>query len=236
MSLKFYSYKQFHCFNMASHTSWYSLHCTMSVYRGKIMNFRHEYNFNREKFLNRWHKTQFRIHQNNYGKAIIQNHRRHPQSEEYQDVPTFEEFVEYLIATPVWKYNHHWIPYYMKCTLCHQRFTINMHLDSILVDGRYLACATGLDELFPRHTHGTINTTQFHFHPGRQTGKVALSDLQIQFLEQGIQTSGTKITTELSFFSEITMQQLMKLYSVYKTDFDMFNYNISPYDHYVKSQ
>ncbi len=192
------------------------------------------FSLNRDKFLNRWEKTLFKKYQKSYSKTIIQNHRRQPQSKESKDVPTFEEFVEYLIDTPVWKYNPHWLPYYMTCTPCHQRFDIIMHLDSILVDGNYLVYATGLPELFPTHTHVTIDTSHLHFNNGDQKGKLALTGHQVRLHERIIPTNGTDRTIELSFFSKITKQQLMKLYSVYKIDFDMFSFDISPYDSYVK--
>lgn len=171
-----------------------------------------------------------------YGKTIIKNHRRHPQDMEHRDVPTFGEFVDYLIATPVWEYDEHWLPYYMTCTPCHQRFAIIMHLDSIFEEGKYLVYATGFKELLPRHAHATINISHAHSDPGKQPGKFALTDYQVQFLQRGIEASGSEPAVELGFFSELSMQQLMKLYSVYRIDFDMFNFNISPYDNYVKRQ
>lgn len=149
-------------------------------------------------------------------------------------MPTFAEFVDYLIATPVWEYNEHWKPYYITCTPCHQRFAIIMHLDSILEEAKYLVHATGLPELFPKHAHITINISHTHANPGKQPGKFILSDYQVQFLQRGIQASGSEPNTERSFFSEITMDQLMKLYSVYRIDFDMFDFDVSPYDKYVR--
>ena len=34
------------------------------------------------------------------------------------DRPTFPEFISYLLRTPVWDYNDHWIPYWLHCHLC----------------------------------------------------------------------------------------------------------------------
>ncbi|XP_050720141.1 carbohydrate sulfotransferase 11-like [Eriocheir sinensis] len=195
----------------------------------------------RDKLMNRWEKFQFNKFQNEYAKAIIREYRRHPQSKQYEDVPTFGEFVDYLIATPVWKYNEHWLPYYLTCTPCHYRYDIIMHLDSLSQDGKYLAHVTGLHELLPRLIHATVNTSHTHSKRGKNAGKLQstddqaqfLTDYQVQFLERSIQSGGTEASTESKFFSELSMQQLMKLHSVYRIDFDMFKFDISPYDSYV---
>lgn len=191
---------------------------------------------NRDKMINRWENYQFRKFQDDYGKTIIQNHRQHPQGKHYEDVPTFAEFVDYLIATPVWEYNEHWLPYYMTCTPCHQRYGIIMYLDSLSVEAKYLVYVTGLHELLPRHAHATINISHTQSNRENQPGKFILSDYQVQFLQRGIQTPGTESDTEARFFSELSLEQLMKLYSAYRIDFDMFNFDISPYDSYVKRQ
>lgn len=185
--------------------------------------------------MNRFEAYQFEIFQNKYGKLIIQNHRRHPQSKQYEDVPTFAEFVDYLISTPVWKYNEHWLPYYMTCTPCHYRHDIIMYLDSIAEEGKYLVHITGLQELFPRHAHVTITASQPHSNDENKPPKLNLSDFEVQYLHRDVQTGVTKSSTEARFFSELTLQQLMKLHFIYRIDFDMFNFDISPYDSYVRS-
>lgn len=184
--------------------------------------------------MNRFEAYQFEIFQNKYGKLIIQNHRRHPQSKQYEDVPTFAEFVDYLIATPVWEYNEHWLPYYMTCTPCHYRHDIIMYLDSIAKEGKYLVHITGLQELFPRHAHVTIRASHPHSNDENKPPKLNLTDFEVQYLHRDVQTGGTKSSTEASFFSELSLQQLMKLHFIYRIDFDMFNFDISPYDSYVK--
>ena len=38
--------------------------------------------------------------------------------------PTFVEFVEYLIRTPIEKYNDHWLPNWIHCQVCTQNYDI----------------------------------------------------------------------------------------------------------------
>ena len=38
--------------------------------------------------------------------------------------PSFAEFVQYLIDTPVELFNDHWLPYWMHCQVCTQNYDI----------------------------------------------------------------------------------------------------------------
>ena len=40
------------------------------------------------------------------------------------DRPTFVEFVEYLIRTPIEMYNDHWLPNWIHCQVCTQNYDI----------------------------------------------------------------------------------------------------------------
>lgn len=61
-----------------------------------------------------------------YGLEIIRQHRTEPQSSNsvYATAPTFREFVSYLLATDVAKYNSHWIPISLLCRPCSLSYTI----------------------------------------------------------------------------------------------------------------
>ena len=36
--------------------------------------------------------------------------------------PTFQEFIQYLLRTPISEYNDHWLPYWMHCQVCTQNY------------------------------------------------------------------------------------------------------------------
>ena len=38
--------------------------------------------------------------------------------------PSFVEFVEYLVETPVTKYDEHWRPQFLLCPPCHFKFDV----------------------------------------------------------------------------------------------------------------
>ena len=54
----------------------------------------------------------------------------------YKRVPTFSEFVYYLLSTEVETYNEHWLPYYLLCTPCHLNYTVIARTEEIEDDSR----------------------------------------------------------------------------------------------------
>ena len=51
-------------------------------------------------------------------------------------MPTFSEFVDYLLETEVEDYNEHWLPYYLLCTPCHLNYTVIAKTEDIQEDSR----------------------------------------------------------------------------------------------------
>ena len=54
-------------------------------------------------------------------------------------MPTFSEFVDYLVTTEVEVYNEHWLPYYLLCTPCHLNYTVIARTEDIRDDSRSVA-------------------------------------------------------------------------------------------------
>ena len=62
---------------------------------------------------------------NKYGKQIINKYRKTtPSDKKYQNIPTFREFVEYLLEKSVVGMNAHWMPIYNLCMPCHINYNI----------------------------------------------------------------------------------------------------------------
>ena len=53
-------------------------------------------------------------------------------------MPTFSDFVNFLLATEVETYNEHWLPYYLLCTPCHLNYTVIARTEDIKDDSRSL--------------------------------------------------------------------------------------------------
>ena len=71
----------------------------------------------------------FRFYEN-YGKEIIAKYRNKTQAHQ-GTAPTFEEFVRYLIATPVQEFDPHWAPVYLLCDPCHITYSAVTKLESL---------------------------------------------------------------------------------------------------------
>lgn len=185
--------------------------------------------------------SKFRSFKIRYGREIIEKYRLKEKPVEYSEVPTFGEFVEYLLDTPPWEYNEHWQPYYLICTPCHHHYDIIMHLESLHDDTRYLVDLTGLPQLAPRQVHGTRENllpkpadTQRKRDPLPKDAHIKAGEKLGHDVAQ--QSNGHKAANfEAEFFREISLQQLRRLYQIYEIDFFMFGYDISPYDTYVSN-
>ena len=74
------------------------------------------------------------------GENIISKYRKVAQNETsiYNTVPTFKEFIDYIVDTPVDQYDRHWMPTYFVCHPCSIKYDIiakteNMEEDSQII-------------------------------------------------------------------------------------------------------
>ena len=147
---------------------------------------------------------------NLYGKEIIKNFRTEPPEHDiYQKVPTFKEFVSYLLETTFSKFNEHWLPYFLLCTPCHVRYNVIGKTETINEDSSYI-----MQKL---KEHGVFLTDQ-------EKGSL-----------QHTHKTGNKSTTSKSqnYFSQIPRRMVKSLYTRYYFDFLMFGYDIEPFLSYA---
>lgn len=170
-----------------------------------------------------------------YGREIIEKYRLKEQPAEYSEVPTFGEFVEYLLDTPPWEYNEHWQPYYLICTPCHHHYNTIMHLESLQDDTRYLVDVTGLPQLAPKQVHGTRQDLPKPADTMRKYDPLP-KNAHIKGYDKAHQANVHQHANfEAAFYREISLQQLRRLYQIYEIDFFMFGYGVGPYDTYVQN-
>ena len=146
----------------------------------------------------------FRKFRKKYNEKIIKKFRTVLPSDIdfYKDVPTFGEFVDYLIATPSEEYNEHWRPYYQICNPCHVNFSIIVKLESLKEDLEVLVKETGFTQFRIKLSHETKN----------------------EMLDRTLDTRyRNKIET---YFAQIDLEKILKLHDIFRIDFDMFNYSI----------
>lgn len=113
-----------------------------------------------------------------YGGRILQKYRKHkPSDEKYANIPTFREFVEYLVNEPISAMNRHWIPISDLCMPCHIDYDIIGRKDTMKADSEVILNKIGIEEeLQVTHVSGGKGSDQ--------TLKEYYSQLDIKLLNQ----------------------------------------------------
>jgi hypothetical protein len=112
-------------------------------------------------------------------------------------VPTFQEFVAWLLVTPPKKYDVHWNRYSDQCEPCSVHYDAIIKMDNFSNEVEVsVMCKMGLQHL-----------------------NVSLPHLQ--------RTSGgpTDFHVSCQYFQQLIPEQVKELYAIYKTDFEMFHYS-----------
>lgn len=115
-------------------------------------------------------------------------------------VPTFKEFVEWLVQSSD-EDDVHWAPYYKHCALCNVRYNYVLKLDD--------------------YTYGQIN---YIF------SKFGLDKTKVYFPKLKETRGGqTNFDITCKYLKNLTEDVIFKLYEKYKIDFQMYNYNVNRY-------
>lgn len=115
-------------------------------------------------------------------------------------VPTFKEFITWLLAEPASKDDVHWDSYYSHCSVCDISYDVIMKLENNSIkEADYIFSRMGL-------------------------GK----DSSLPELERTI--SGlTDYERTCGYFKSLTQDMILKLYRRYQIDFQMFDYEYESY-------
>lgn len=131
--------------------------------------------------------------------------------------PTFKEFVRYLISTDlIVRADDHWIPYYLYCTPCLLKYEIIGKVESMLEDQLFIIHSANIENvIMPQWRHKTDFLSPSKINYGGRGGKNVSEMAKI-------------------YFSQLSKQEIDKLYEVYKFDFELFDY--SPREYYKFSE
>ena len=140
-------------------------------------------------------------------------------------MPTFSEFVDYLVTTEVEVYNEHWLPYYLLCTPCHLNYTVIARTEDIRDDSRSVVARTVGVNLTLSSSRYIMDVLKLE--PG---DSVAKKDTLANIHQTGKKTSSA---SSREFFSQLNKEQVKGLYDKYEIDMEMFNYVIEPYLSYA---
>lgn len=123
-------------------------------------------------------------------------------------VPSFREFLEWLLKQPPNNYDVHWAQYHTHCAVCNVRYNFILKLDE--------------------YTFGEINYVLTKLRLDKN--KIYLPRLQ------RTHTGITDFDTTCKYFHDLTIDMVLQLYRRYKMDFEMFNYKLDKYLPCVRSK
>lgn len=113
--------------------------------------------------------------------------------------PSFVEFVEYLVGTPVSKYDEHWRPMFLLCPPCHFKFDVIVKMETFDRDTEFILSQRNLEnEVSLRKKHSSTQS-------------------------QDSQDEARKL------FSQLSKHMVRALYDKYRLDFQMFDYDIKDF-------
>lgn len=115
--------------------------------------------------------------------------------------PTFSEFVDFVLANPVEKWDPHWYPYYTRCQPCLVDYDFVGKLESAGRDFPQFFAIVGLD----------VKATHLSHENNRNN------------------VSGIKTTDSKKYFAQLSLDQVMGLYARYFYDFELFGYDFRDY-------
>ncbi|XP_042876530.1 carbohydrate sulfotransferase 8-like [Penaeus japonicus] len=113
-------------------------------------------------------------------------------------IPTFREFVEYLLVTPIGNYDPHWRPYWKHCSPCVVSFQAIGRAETQAQDIRFILEDSGL----ARKIDNKVLEENAHH------GRGSTHDLLV------------------SYYSTLDISTLEKLYRLYEVDYYIFGYDI----------
>lgn len=116
-------------------------------------------------------------------------------------VPSFREFLEWLLKQPPNFDDDHWSQYYTHCAVCDTSYNFILKLDE--------------------YTFGEVNYVLSKLKLDKS--KVYLP--RLQRTRAGI----TNFDITCKYFHNLTTDMILRLYERYKADFEMYNYKIDKY-------
>lgn len=131
------------------------------------------------------------------------------------DNPTFPEFVDYLIRTPPNIMDKHWAPYTKVCIPCNISYDAILKLETLKTDADWLFEKLDLKDL--REDWDKV----------AGINKADADDDQPEARVHGGPGGGGGLPSEVlarKYFSQISKENITRLYLKYQVDFEMFGY------------
>ena len=153
-------------------------------------------------YRNKWQdKRNTELHAH-LGKRIVEKYRyNNTRTVETGDDVTFTEYARYLIDTPSWEVNEHWMPYEDLCRPCNVDYDFIGSIDTLERDVKHAM----------REIHA--NETKHH----------------LVYMKGGTPLVKAKRTTA-EFLKQVPRKYFHQLLKVYETDHQLFNYGLPDFE------
>ena len=149
-----------------------------------------------------------------------------PSDSVYGTIPTFAEFVSYLVATEEANYNIHWLPIHLLCRPCSLHYTIIAKTETIDRDSRKFAFKSNVLNLI------SIINRLFRFirktlgHDEEEEKERALEKMH---KTKKVSSGENSLLPSQRFFSLLKRKDVEGLVQKYQIDLDMWGYSPQQY-------
>lgn len=116
-------------------------------------------------------------------------------------IPSFHEFVQWLLQQDSSKDDAHWNQYYQHCALCSVHYDFVLKLDNFTKNE--------IDYIFSQMS---LNNNDFNF-------------VKLEESKNG----NTNFDVTCNYFKNLSHEAVVNLYEKFRIDFDMFNYEFDKY-------
>ncbi|CAL8126402.1 unnamed protein product [Orchesella dallaii] len=127
-------------------------------------------------------------------------------------VPTFQEFVHYVLSTDPRKLDEHWRPIFLDCNPCHRTFDFILKVETLDDDKQKVLHSLRLSQSDPQYKE--------------------VEDVWIRWNNPSGGNEPKK--NESFYYSQLSLRDMEKLYDLYEPDFRIFDYSPDPYVYMVK--
>lgn len=173
----------------------------LSAYRDKIERVKgrlYYYNKYSTKILTRYRK---------WDGVGVGRQRKLKDTDPSVKVPTFEEFVRYVLSTEPRKWDEHWRPMYLDCNPCYRTFDFILKVETLNDDKDKVMQYLHVSPLDPMYKE--------------------VEDVWVRWNNPSGKNGPSR--NESFYFSQLTTGDIQKLYELYEPDFQIFDYRPDEY-------
>ena len=154
------------------------------------------------------HRKDREFYYRHYGRQIVKSQREGNSTFANRDEPTFVEFLKFLVKTHI--FDEHWRPFTAECAPCQMNYQIILKMESVEEEQLFLATKLNLLDCLI-----AVNSTGWLWENTNPNGRT-----EHKYAEE--------------YYREVPQQLLQQVYTLYETDFRLFEYSPTEYFNFAK--